>query len=390
MKEGWKYKRLGDIATYVNGFAFKPEDWTTEGLPIIRIQNLTESNKVYNYCKRKDIPAKFHVFDGDVLISWSATLGVFEWSGGEALLNQHIFKVLFDKEEINKQYYKYAIMVSIAEMSKHTNGATMRHIRKGDFDNIQIPVPPLPEQQRIVELLDAEFAKIDSIRANADQQLRAAKDLFQAVLKEMLTPKVGWESKIINDIISNLRTGLNPRVHFKLNTPDATGNYITVRELKGFTIEVDEKTDKVNNEALKRINKRSNLLVGDVLFSGTGTIGNTALVTEEPLTWNIKEGIYALTPKHDLIDSKYMIYYISSNFFLNGVQKFAEGTGVRSIPMKRFINLPIVMPNIQEQQHIVKKLDLIREKCQQLQSNYDNTLTFCNDLKQKLLKSIFE
>ena len=75
--------------------------------------------------------------------------------------------------------------------------------------------------------------------------------------------KEGWEEKRIGDVIEHLRTGLNPRTHFKLNTPDADGYYITVRELKGFTIEPDKKTDKVNSAAIKRINERSNLKIGD-------------------------------------------------------------------------------------------------------------------------------
>ena len=142
--------------------------------------------------------------------------------------------------------------------------------------------------------------------------------------------KEGWEYKKLGDVIDHLRTGLNPRTHFKLNTPDAEGYYVTVRELKGFTIEPDEKTDKVNRAAIKRINERSNLKIGDVLFSGTGTIGKTALVSELPENWNIKEGVYAMTPKHSELDSKYFIYYIGSDLFLRLVNDKAAGTGVRS------------------------------------------------------------
>lgn len=184
-KEGWKYVRLGDVATYINGFAFKPDDWSSKGIPIIRIQNLTDSSRDFNYCNREDIPHKFYVNEGDILISWSATLGVFEWSKGKALLNQHIFKVVFNKIDINKQYFKYAIHMSIDEMAKHTNGATMKHIRKGDFDNIRIPIPPLPEQERIVSLLDGLSAKIQSLQSNFDTTVTLCNDLKQSILKDI-------------------------------------------------------------------------------------------------------------------------------------------------------------------------------------------------------------
>ena len=100
-------KRLGDLATYINGYAFKPEDRRNEGLPIIRIQDLT--GNVYNLgFYNGNYPEKIEINDGDVLISWSASLGVYIWNRGKALLNQHIFKVVFDKEEVNKQYFVFA------------------------------------------------------------------------------------------------------------------------------------------------------------------------------------------------------------------------------------------------------------------------------------------
>lgn len=96
-----EYKKLGDIATYINGYAFKPEQRGSEGLPIIRIQDLTGNAYDLGYYNG-DYPKKVELNDGDVLISWSASLGVYLWNRGKALLNQHIFKVVFDKVEIDK------------------------------------------------------------------------------------------------------------------------------------------------------------------------------------------------------------------------------------------------------------------------------------------------
>lgn len=138
-------KRLGDVASYINGFAFKPSDWTTSGLPIIRIQNLTGSNELFNYYNG-DYPAQVEVNNGDILISWSATLGVFVWAQGKALLNQHIFKVSFDKGYVNRDYFIYAVTQKLDEMATKTHGTTMRHIVKSDFDNTVIPFPDKTEQ----------------------------------------------------------------------------------------------------------------------------------------------------------------------------------------------------------------------------------------------------
>ena len=168
--------------------------------------------------------------------------------------------------------------------------------------------------------------------------------------------KKDWTYKKLGEVIANLRTGLNPRTHFKLNTDDATGYYITVRELKGFSFEVDDKTDRVNEAALKRINERSNLKIGDVLYSGTGTLGKTALIKELPTWWNIKEGVYAITPKN-VLDSVYLIYLMQSDYFRNNVYSRTSGTTVRSIPMKELKEIPIPLPSLPEQSRIVSRLD---------------------------------
>lgn len=145
-------KRLGDIATYINGYAFKPDDWCKEGLPIVRIQDLTGTSYQQNYYKG-DYPAKIEINDGDVLISWSASLGVHIWDRGKALLNQHIFKVVFDKVEVDKQYFVYAVQYNLENMLSKMHGATMKHIVKKDFDNIEVPFPTLAEQKRVASIL---------------------------------------------------------------------------------------------------------------------------------------------------------------------------------------------------------------------------------------------
>ena len=167
-----EYKKLGDIASYINGYAFKPEDRGSEGLPIIRIQDLTGNSYDLGFYNG-DYPEKIEINDGDVLISWSASLGVYVWNRGKALLNQHIFKVAFDKIDINKSYFVYAVRRKLDEMASKTHGATMKHIVKKDFDATQIPYPSLEEQaeiaanldrvSRIIEARKEELNKLDAL-----------------------------------------------------------------------------------------------------------------------------------------------------------------------------------------------------------------------------------
>ena len=173
-------KRLGDIATYINGFAFKPEDRGTVGLPIIRIQDLTGNAYDLGFYAG-NYPERIEIKDGDVLISWSASLGVYVWDKGKALLNQHIFKVVFDKCEVNREYFVYAVRYKLKEMESKTHGATMKHIVKKDFDNTLIPFPTLEEQENIANLLD----KISTIILVRQQQLQKLDELVKARFVEM-------------------------------------------------------------------------------------------------------------------------------------------------------------------------------------------------------------
>lgn len=169
--------RLGDVATYINGYAFKPEDRGEEGLPIIRIQDLTGNAYDLGFYNG-EYPKKVEINDGDILISWSASLGVYIWNKGKALLNQHIFKVVFDKVDIDKNYFVYAVRQKLVEMGMKTHGATMKHIVKKDFDATLIPYPTLGEQAEIA----ANLNKVSSIIEVRKQELQLLDNLIKARL----------------------------------------------------------------------------------------------------------------------------------------------------------------------------------------------------------------
>lgn len=121
--------KLGDIATYINGYAFKPQDWSDEGILIIRIQDLTGNSYQANRYNG-EYASKYEVNDGDVLISWSASLGVYVWHGEKAVLNQHIFKVVFDKERISKDFFVHQVGLILENAASDAHGATMKHLTK--------------------------------------------------------------------------------------------------------------------------------------------------------------------------------------------------------------------------------------------------------------------
>ncbi|MDO8754360.1 MAG: restriction endonuclease subunit S, partial [Anaerolineales bacterium] len=204
---------LSEVAEFINGRAFKPEDWQTEGLPIIRIQNLTGSTDTVNYYSGKVEP-RYLVRNDDILISWSASLGVYKWQGGDAILNQHIFKVELKEKLIDKEYFYYAAQNALVEMESHVHGATMQHITRDPFLAIEIPLPPLTEQKRIASLL----ARADRLR----QLRRTAHDLGDALLQSVFLEMFGdvatnskkWEKIELGDALDVITYGLTVRPEY--------------------------------------------------------------------------------------------------------------------------------------------------------------------------------
>lgn len=191
--------KLGDIATYINGYAFKPQDWSDEGIPIIRIQDLTGNSYQANRYNG-DYASKYEVNDGDVLISWSASLGVYIWHGEKAVLNQHIFKVVFDKERISKDFFVHQVGLILENAASDAHGATMKHLTKPVFDALPFYLPPYEKQCEIAGILD----KVTSLISLRKQQLAKLDELVKARFVEMFgdchhNPK-GWQTKTVEDI----------------------------------------------------------------------------------------------------------------------------------------------------------------------------------------------
>ena len=159
----------------------------------------------------------------------------------------------------------------------------------------------------------------------------------------------GYAVVELGEVILSLNTGLNPRKFFKLNTSDAKNYYITIREIVGGRIVPTEKTDRINDEALLLCNNRSNLEAGDVLFTGTGTIGETAVLENTPNNWNIKEGVYAIKPDQTLLHPQYLRYLLMSQRIRDSYMKKVAGGTVQSIPMKEMRRLKIPLPTLKKQ-----------------------------------------
>ncbi|MBN3470612.1 restriction endonuclease subunit S [Pseudomonas savastanoi pv. phaseolicola] len=174
----WDARTIGDMFHLINGYAFKPEDWESNGTPIIRIQNLNDPSAEFNY-SQSPVPERNRIEPGDLLFAWSGTLGVSFgariWNGPPGVLNQHIFKVLMDEQQITLPFALLIFLRVEEDIAKQAHGfkASFVHVRKSDIIKIKLLLPSLPEQQRIAsclssldELVGAQKQKIDTLKTH--------------------------------------------------------------------------------------------------------------------------------------------------------------------------------------------------------------------------------
>ena len=187
--DSWEWVRVRNCTELFNGRAFKPSDWTVMGLPIVRIQNLNDEKAPFNYYD-KSVEEDVHLYGGELLFAWSGTpgtsFGAHIWRNQEAVLNQHIFKLLFDETALFKPYYMYALNQRVGSLIKAAHGsAGLQHVTRGVFESTLIPLPPFAEQIRIVEKLNVLFPIVDHY-SSAYNNLNNLQSAFPEALKKSI------------------------------------------------------------------------------------------------------------------------------------------------------------------------------------------------------------
>ena len=194
--EGWSVSKLKYLGQYINGYPFKPDDWSNKGKPIIRIQDLTGSNDKPNYYDGK-IDSKYHIKNGDILVSWAATLDAFIWNKGDGLLNQHIFKVIPQEEKIDSHFFFWMIKEAMQNMNNdNKHGIFMQHVTLDVFNNFAIPLPSIAEQKSIAQYLFYSIPQTDAIINQALSSIEEYKKLKQAVITQAVTKGVRGEREM--------------------------------------------------------------------------------------------------------------------------------------------------------------------------------------------------
>ena len=288
-----------------------------------------------------------------------------------------------DPKISNVKFVKYCFDILQRDCKQISQGAAQDNLSWKKLSTIEFPCPPIEVQHRIATIL----SRYDSLIENYQKQIKLLEEAAQRLYKEWFVDlrfpghentKIvdgvpeGWEKKTIDDVTCKVTTGLNPRKNFVLGK--GSNYYVTIKNMADNTLFLDDRCDRVDNEALEKINKRSDLKIGDILFSGIGTIGRVALVDIPTNNWNVSESVFTLRA-NDIVTKEFLYLMLLSPDMQNYCQSNAHGAaqkGIRMADLKAYsFNLPpfgviqkftnLVTPTIKKVSSIRNQLRLLTE-----------------------------
>jgi type I restriction enzyme S subunit len=184
---GWATAPLADLVTVLNGRAYKQSELLDAGTPVLRVGNLFTSNKWYY--SDLELDDDKYCDDGDLIFSWSASFGPFIWNGGRTIYHYHIWKLpLHSPDDLSRDYLYLYLLDKTAEIKAAGHGISMVHMTKEKMEKLEVPLPPLAEQKRIVAKVDELMAICDQLEAQITQRQQDSRRFLEAVLQEALSP----------------------------------------------------------------------------------------------------------------------------------------------------------------------------------------------------------
>lgn len=382
---GWEWTTLGEIGRYLNGRGFKKSEWSDSGRPIIRIQNLTGSGAAFNYYEGK-ADDRHTVHDGDLLVSWAATLGVYEWRGPEAVLNQHIFKV---ESHIRPGFHRWLLDNALTDLQRQTHGSGMVHITKGRFDSTPVPLPPLSEQDRIVDAIEEHLSRLDAAEAAALSAERRIKALEKAIITQAsstLDPPSHWKLATVADAGAvGLGLQRSPKRHRGPNMRP----YLRVANV--FEDRIDD-SDVMSMDMSDAEWERFKLHDGDVLLNEGQTpelLGRPAIYRGDPPEVAFTNSLIRFQANDD-VDPEWALLVFRSHMHNRRFMRESQiTTNIAHLAAGRFKTVEFPLPPLEEQRARVSEARTGLEGCARLRGEVVAGRKRSAGLRRSILSAAF-
>lgn len=388
--------KLGEVGTFVRGGGFLKRDYVDKGYPCIHYGQIHMKLGVVTTRHITMIPESLAVKSkiaskGDVIIAITsedvegsckstAWMGNYDIAvGAHTAIFNHCQNPIFISYFLKSpQFNKYK--------AKYTRGFKVVEIKPSDIAKIEIPLPPLEEQHRIVSILDASFEKIDALKKNGEENLKNAKALFQQVLAQELKPKEGWVEKKLSEVVKHITDGDH-------QPPPKSNNGIPFITISN--INKDSRTIDWNNcffvpkEYFGGLKDERKPKTGDILYTVTGSYGIPVLIDSDS-EFCFQRHIAIIRPNKEIVCSEFLYNWALSEYSKEQAEDTATGAAQKTVSLKSMRNFKISFPtDIEEQRRIVCSLDTLSEKCRRLEQVAQQTIRECDALKQSILRQAF-
>ena len=297
-----------------------------------------------------------NISEGEVVtIPWGGNVNIQYYKGRFVTADNRI-ATSNNVDYLCNKYLYYWMLSQKEEIGMFYRGAGIKHPSMLSVLTMLVPIPSISEQQRIVDILDTFTSSIENLK----DQIALRRKQYEYYRDQLLDieGKDGVEWKSIDEIKRSLKTGLNPRQNFKLNTSTAEFPYITGKDIYNNQINISDNTDKIDAAAISIINKRACLEKGLLLFASTGcgTVGRMAIIKDYNHDWAISETLYAIKFISDILPD-YVMQCLYANYIKKQYEPKISRGSVPHLKVADLLKVNIPIPSIIEQQRIVSILD---------------------------------
>jgi type I restriction enzyme S subunit len=397
--KGWRLKKLGEVCKLKNGYAFKSDSYENSGVPVIRISDINGGIVSSHKAVRVQSDGEYEnylVENNDILVAMSgATTGKFGIykSTEKAYQNQRVgkFKIL-DENILNNEFLYHQINSLKRQIEKDAYGGAQPNISSTKIEQMQIVVPPLPEQKAIVAKIEELLSELENGKEQlqtAQQQLKVYRQsLLKWAFEGKLTNNSNFDIVLLGSVVEKPKYGTSKKCDYKTN---GTG-VIRIPNIENGDIDAtDLKFAEFTKEELETYSLKS----GDLLIirsnGSVDLVGKCALIKEKDCKFLFAGYLIRLRPFQEKVNPKFLQYVLSSHNLRIQVELKAKSTsGVNNINTEEIKSLEIPMPCLKEQQLIVDELESKLTVCDKIEETISQSLQQAETLRQSILKKAFE
>jgi len=390
LQSGWKHKRLDEVCKVVNGGTPKTkveEYWGGEHFWVTPAEMgkretlfISETTRTLTEIGIQNTSAQL-VPPLSVILSTRAPIGHLVVNTEPMAFNQGC-RGLVPNDGLDYKFLYYFLLGNVDLLNNLGTGATFKELSATKLKCVNIPLPPLPEQKRIVAILDEAFAGISLAVANAEKNLANARELFESYLNNVFTQKGdGWEEKSVGDIAEH-RLG---KMLDKQKNKGVFKPYLRNLNVRWFKIELGDLLEMRFEQAEE---ERYSVKKGDLLICEGGYPGRAAIWEDGETIIFFQKALHRVRSKEPL-HNRWMLYFLYLSDVTGDIQQYYTGAGIQHFTGQSLKRFYIPIPPIEEISLHLKQFDFLFEETIRLETIYQQKLTALNELKQSILQKAF-